>query len=195
MKILLHSDDINLLTRWEKTFKKESVVIYDVKELSNSTESIIVINHSAFNSKQKEILTSLKSNLNLVLVLHRNPTIDTAKKMLAYGAKGYGNALMKEHFLLSAVDTMKEGMVWLYPELTSELITQIPTKINKDNSLTLEHLSPKEKEVALLIKDGDTYKNVANKLSITPRTVKAHTQSIYKKLEVKDRISLALLLK
>ena len=195
MKVLLYSDDINLLSYWEKVLKKEYIVFDDIDELKNSKKNIIIINYSAFNSKEKEILSLLKNSLNLVLVLHRNPTIDTAKKMLAYGAKGYGNALMKEHFLHSAIDTMREGMIWLYPELTSELITQIPTKPNNDISTYLNLLSQREKEVALLIKDGDTYKAVGGKLSITPRTVKAHTQSIYKKLEVKDRIALALLLK
>lgn len=196
MNILLHSDDINLLTYWEKSFEGNFIVMVDdIKSLENSKGNIIVINYLALKSNAKEIINSLDSNKNLVLVLHRNPDIDTAKKVLSYGAKGYGNALMKKHFLNSAINTMSEGMTWLYPEFVSALITEIPVKPTNDISSLLLKLSEREKEVALLVKDGDTYKTVAEKLSITPRTVKAHTQSIYKKLDVKDRISLALLLK
>jgi len=195
MSIILHSDDINLLTYWERTFSGNGIVYEELEELKSIKESIIVINYSAFNSMQKEVVSLLNENANHVLVLHRTPNIDTAKEVLSYGAKGYGNALMKEHFIHSAIDTIKEGLVWLHPEFTSQLIAQVPERTARDVSWVLTKLSEREKEVALLLKEGDTYKEVASKLEITPRTVKAHAQNIYKKLHVKDRLALALLLK
>ncbi len=195
MDIILHSDDVNLLSYWEKAFKKECTICYDLDDIKNLKSNIVVVNYSAFNSNQKEVITLLNDNLNYVLVLHRTPNIYTGKEVLSYGAKGYGNALMKEHFLHSAIHTMKENMIWLYPEFTSELISQIPTASIKDIGSILTKLSIREKEVAHLIKDGDTYKVIGDKLDITARTVKAHAQSIYKKLEIKDRLALALLLK
>ena len=194
MNIVLYSDDINLLSYWEKSFKENSISLDDIEELKSLKNSIVIINYSAFNSKQKEIIETLNDSMNLVLVLHRVPNIKTAREVLSFGAKGFGNALMREHFLHSAVETMKEGMVWLHPEFTSELIMQIPNREEKNLSL-LDSLSKREKAVALLLKDGDTYKIVGEKLEITPRTVKAHAQGIYKKLEIKDRLALALLLK
>ncbi len=154
-----------------------------------------MLNYSALNSSQRETISLLSSNNNLVLVLHRTPDISTAKSVLSYGAKGYGNALMKEHFLLSAIDTIKEDMIWLHPEFTSQLINQIAPNNDKNISSLMEKLSQREKDVALLLKNGDTYKVIAENLRITPRTVKAHAQSIYTKLHVKDRLALALLLK
>ena len=50
-------------------------------------------------------------------------------------------------------------------------------------------------KLSLLLKDGSTYKEVSSKLDITSRTVKAHAQSIYTKLYVKNRLALALLLR
>lgn len=95
---------------------------------------------------------------------------------------------MKGHFILSAIETIKERMIWLHPEFTSLLISQIPTNPAKSNENYLSLLSEREKE-------GDTYKQIAEELSITPRTVKAHASSSYAKLNVKDRLSLALLFK
>lgn len=195
MKIILHSDDINLLSYWEKSLNKECSVFDNLDDLKKTSNSIIIINYSAFNSTQEEFIQVLSARSNFVLVLHRTPNIEIAKKVLSYGAKGYGNALMKAHFLLSAIDTIKEDMIWLHPEFTSMLISQIPIKQGKDIYLALEKLSEREQEVALLLKGGDTYKVVGEKLKITPRTVKAHAQSIYSKLHVKDRLALALLLK
>jgi len=195
MKILLHSDDINLLDYWIQTLHDNCEVSDDLDTLKLVSDKIIIINYSAFEGKSKEIISLLSSQNNFLLVLHRIPEIETAREILSYGARGYGNALMKEHFILSAIETIKEGMVWLHPEFTSQLIMQIKTKEEKDTSLILQKLSHREQEVALLLIDGATYKVVAQKLEITPRTVKAHAQSIYIKLHVKDRLALALLLK
>ncbi|PHQ65433.1 MAG: helix-turn-helix transcriptional regulator [Sulfurimonas sp.] len=195
MNIVLHSDDINLITYWEKSCKEEYVVYDDIDELKSLKEKVVIINYSAMNSHVKEVVGLLSENSNLVLVLHRTPNIETAREVLSYGAKAYGNALMKEHFIYSAIDAMKEGLVWLHPEFTSLLINQVPQRPDRDVSWVLSKLSSREQEVAELLKDGDTYKSVAQKLLITPRTVKAHAQSIYTKLHVKDRLALALLLK
>jgi DNA-binding NarL/FixJ family response regulator len=195
MKIILHSDDIVLLSYWEKSFAKECIIYDELDELKKSNNNIIIVNYSALNGEQKEIIELLNKNSNRILVLHRTPDIDTARELLSYGAQAYGNALMKEHFLISAVETIREGLVWLHPEFTSQLIAKIPHKESKNISFMLDKLSLREKEVAILLKDGDTYKTIASKLNITPRTVKAHAQKIYTKLHVKDRLALALLLK
>ncbi|MFK5936897.1 MAG: LuxR C-terminal-related transcriptional regulator [Sulfurimonas sp.] len=195
MKIVLHSDDINLLEYWQKSCHHDSIMIDDLDDLRELQNSIIIVNYSALGNLVGELIVSLSKAGNLILVLHRIPDIDTAREVLGYGAKGYGNALMKEHFIISAIETIQENMIWLHPEFTSQLITQIPAQEDKNIFDILEKLSHREKEVAMLLKDGDTYKVVAQKLSITPRTVKAHAQSIYAKLHVKDRLALALLLK
>lgn len=195
MQIILHSDDINLLSYWESAIDDEFVIFDDIDELKNSVGNVVILNYSSLNSDVKEIIGTLNEDSNLVLVLHRTPDIDTAKEVLSFGAKGYGNAFMKEHFINSAIATMKEGMVWLFPDMISQLISQLPVRPDRDVSWIHEKLTEREKEVAILIEAGDRYKVIAKKLDITPRTVKAHASQIYKKLHVKDRLALALLLK
>ena len=195
MKIVLHSDDINLLTYWQKAIGRDVIIVDDVSELNGVKSSLIIINLSACKPSCEALIKELITNKNKVLILHRVPDLATAKTLLKIGAMGYGNALMREHFLLSAIETIKEDMVWLYPEFTTQLITELPVNENKNNENTLSKLTLREVEVALLLKDGNTYKDVAQKLYITPRTVKAHAQNIYAKLNVKDRVGLALLLK
>lgn len=193
MKTVLYSDDINLLDHWLKSLDDSVEVVEEISALQKVQDSIIVINYTALLSK-KELFKTLVDNQNRVLVLHRVPTLKTAKSLLRDGAYGYGNAMMKGHFLRAAIETIKEGLVWLYPTFTSELIQEIP-QTNKTYEHLLEPLTQREREVALLLKDGDTYKQIAQKLGITARTVKAHASSIYEKLNVPDRLALALLLK
>ena len=195
MKTILYSDDVNLLAHWEKSCQDTYVVVDDLDELKDLRDSVIIVNYTALNSTHRELIPELDKSNNLVLVLHRTPDIKTAREILALGAKGYGNALMKDYFIMAAIETIKDGMIWLHPEFTSQLIAQIPSNSQNDITPFLEKLSEREKEVALLLKDGDAYKIIAQKLAITARTVKAHAHNIYAKLNVKDRLALALLLK
>jgi DNA-binding NarL/FixJ family response regulator len=51
----------------------------------------------------------------------------------------------------------------------------------------VEPLSPRELEVLHLIARGRTNKEIAQQLVVAPGTVKAHTSSIYRKLDVANR--------
>ena len=192
MNIVLYSDDLLLIDHWDKSLDEECILVDSLAELKSIKNSLIIINYSACASKCEDVLKELTAK-NKVLVLHRTPNVDTAKYILTHGAKGYGNALMRDHFIVSAVETIKDDMIWLYPEFTTMFIENIPSK-NKDNT-RLNILSTREREVALLLKDGKIYKDIAKELDISPRTVKAHASHIYEKLNVKDRLGLALLLK
>ena len=194
MKIVLHSDDLFLLQHWNNSLNKECITIDDFEALYGIENSLIILNYSTCNSKCQNILQRLNKK-NKVLVLDSNPNIGAAKEVLRAGAKGYGNALMRDHFIISAVETICEDMVWLYPEFTTMLIEEIAEKKSNPNLSKLDLLSDREKEVALLLKEGLIYKEIAEKLNITARTVKAHASHIYTKLSVKDRLGLALLLK
>jgi len=55
-------------------------------------------------------------------------------------------------------------------------------------------ISKREKDVALLLIKGKTYKQIAEELHISVPTVKTHTSTIYKKCGVKNRTELAALL-
>jgi DNA-binding NarL/FixJ family response regulator len=194
MDIVLYSDDINLLQKWENAIKKPYYICYEFEELKNIKNSIIILNYSSFIGDVKTSLEEFKINSNRVLIFHDRPTLKMAKELLKQGAKGYGNSVIKDHFILSAIETIKDGMVWLHSEFTTMLLDDANDK-QQCTKLNLDILSEREKEVVYLLKDGCTYKDIASKLLITPRTVKAHAQNIYTKLQVKDRFTLASLFK
>lgn len=194
MQIVLYSDDINLLTHWENAIEKPCKVVESLEEIFQFSNTLVVINYSACESKCTEVLSRLAQQKNRVLVLHRTPSFETAKELLGLGGYGYGNAMMRAHFIVAALQTIEEDMIWIYPEFTSQLILGITPKTTVHNDI-MKVLSSREKEVALLLKEGKTYKEIGETLNITPRTIKAHAQQIYTKLHVKDRLALALLLR
>jgi len=58
----------------------------------------------------------------------------------------------------------------------------------------LLYLTEREREIAALVGNGGTNKQIARQLDISERTVKAHLTGIFRKLGVADRLKLALLL-
>jgi two-component system response regulator DesR len=52
-------------------------------------------------------------------------------------------------------------------------------------------LSPREREVLALIGEGATNREIANRLFLSPHTVKDHTTALYRKLGVRNRAEAA----
>ena len=58
----------------------------------------------------------------------------------------------------------------------------------------LAELTRREREIAELIGNGESNKQIARTLMITERTVKAHLTEIFRKVGLADRLRLALLM-
>jgi DNA-binding NarL/FixJ family response regulator len=57
----------------------------------------------------------------------------------------------------------------------------------------LSMLTGREQEVSRAVAKGSSNKEIARQLGITERTVKAHIGSVFQKLNVRDRLHLALI--
>lgn len=122
---------------------------------------------------------------------------------LAAGADAYCMKGISIDMLSSAIEAVKEGTAWLDPAVarmvlgrfqgvkpSAELITN-----NGPNEQALEEcpLTSRELEVLKLIVDGLSNPEIAEKLTITKATAKAHVHSILQKLCVDDRTQAAVL--
>jgi DNA-binding NarL/FixJ family response regulator len=125
-----------------------------------------------------------------IAILTSVPKFDEALKMLKMGVKGYGNRMMHPDNLKQMVAAVTAGQIWLPPDIVSRLITTLPAD---HTPLTYtEELSERETEVAKLVAQGKSNQEIADILSITVRTVKAHMTSIFSKTGLRDRLALAL---
>lgn len=96
--------------------------------------------------------------------------------------------------LIEIVESVAEGRYFVDTTIANELLVNLvqgnpPRQPQKDYSL----LTMREKEVLQLIVNGLSNKEIAGKLKITLRTVKAHVSSILMKLNVNDRTQAAVL--
>jgi two-component system, NarL family, response regulator YdfI len=108
---------------------------------------------------------------------------------LQSGARGYLLKDSSRESLLDAIHAAAKGETLLKPEILARVLAPqsapkptVTTQI--DSTLTL---TGRELEVLQLAAKGERNKEMAYKLGITERTVKAHLQSIYQKFGVDSR--------
>ena len=132
-----------------------------------------------------------------LLALADIPDEHEGVNLIRGGALGYANTLLKPEVLREALKVVELGEVWISKRLLHWMVNHCREidRVESDvgSYLALDTLTPSERHVALHLSLGDNNKQIARKLNITERTVKAHLTSIYSKTGVKDRLHLALL--
>lgn len=71
--------------------------------------------------------------------------------------------------------------------------SQPKTEKNLNKSVSIDALTPKEKEVLALVAKGASNQEIADKMCVRDVTVKTHLNSIFKKLKVTNRTQAVLL--
>ena len=93
---------------------------------------------------------------------------------------------------------MQKGEIWagrtLVARLIEELGARVRTHPRTDSSARVGGLTTREREIAGLVSGGASNKEIAARLGVTERTVKAHLTAIFRKIGVTDRLRLALYL-
>jgi DNA-binding NarL/FixJ family response regulator len=100
-----------------------------------------------------------------------------ALRALKAGAFGYLLKSMLRLYMLDTIRAVHAGHKRIPPEIASEM-----AEYAADDALT-----PREIEVLVQVSAGNANKMVADKLSISEDTVKAHMKSILSKLSANDR--------
>ena len=94
--------------------------------------------------------------------------------------------------IAKGVQSILRGELW-YPRVVLGDILFDEIKFNaKYKESHNNHLTPREKEVLMMIASGEANEEIAQRLSISPNTVKTHIYNIYGKIEVPNRIQAAI---
>ncbi|MFZ1983483.1 MAG: response regulator transcription factor [Desulfatitalea sp.] len=128
---------------------------------------------------------------HLVVIFNLNPDHKIEYDLLNRGVKGILYKHQPITIYPKAVRTVLSGELW-YPRKTleqhflSEVIPPfMPNKIWDD-------LTARQKEILELVTTGRSNQEIAQKLHVSPHTIKTHIYAIYKKLNVRSRLEASL---
>jgi DNA-binding NarL/FixJ family response regulator len=108
--------------------------------------------------------------------------------LLEAGATGYLMKSAKGQDLVEAVRAVRAGESVLHPKIIEKLLKQAMAKPAETVELKIKDLlSDREMEMLKLLATGMSNKEIAEKLCLSLRTVKAHMSHIFTKMNVASR--------
>ncbi|MCP3892251.1 MAG: response regulator transcription factor [Desulfobulbaceae bacterium] len=131
-----------------------------------------------------------------IIALSAKPIFHEAVQLLQYGIKGYGNRKMRKENLAQVVESVKNGQLWMPPAIITQLLASVGKQAVEqgEKDTRLEKLSKRELEMAGCVAEGMSNQEMADKMFVSLRTVKAHLSSIYSKTGFRNRLELGLYL-
>lgn len=140
-------------------------------------------------------LIALRDGLR-VLILTGVRDTELQRRAIRLGAVGVVLKEQAEDVLIKAIRKVHAGELWIDHGMTAVLMQEFrgPHEHAPADSQAarIVSLSPREREVVSLVGQGLSACKIAEHLHISEKTVRNHLASIYAKLEVADRLELAL---
>jgi DNA-binding NarL/FixJ family response regulator len=118
----------------------------------------------------------------IVLTMHADESY--VRKALASGAKGYVLKDSKITDLLQAINAVLAGGRYLSPPLSERVLDVYLQNAEETNEDSYERLTNREREIFQLVAEGNTSPQIAERLSISSRTVEVHRSNIMRKLNL-----------
>lgn len=140
-----------------------------------------------------KLIKAKNPNIHIIILTVSNQH-DKVVQAIRDGCSAYVLKDSPAEQLIEIVESVAEGRYFVDTAIANDLLVNLVQgsphyRIPKEPSL----LTYREKEVLQLIVNGNSNKEIAGKLNITLRTVKAHVSSILIKLDVNDRTQAAVL--
>lgn len=203
MLVLMGSANRSVLERWRSLLTEGNQLqqagsVEELKErAAGGTFDLILLHRLLIDDGACSEIRSLAPSGRLFL-LSDQPDHEEGLAFLKRGIVGYANTYISPERLAEAVNVIVSGGVWLGQKVIQQLILEAHANGKgaglHDPDPRLVVLSPMERRVAELVARGRTNLEIAAELGIAERTVKAHLTSIYGKLHIGNRLSLALLI-
>jgi two-component system invasion response regulator UvrY len=124
-----------------------------------------------------------------ILVLSAHEDAMHARRVLKAGAVGYLTKRSAAEELMQAIRQVAQGKTYLEPTIAQQLAVQ---QLNGQKS-PVDMLSEKEFKVFLALAKGTSVADIAEIMSLSPRTVGTHLYNIKQKLGASNSAELALI--
>lgn len=193
-------DDFPLLRHGLKALLSEQADIAVVGEASTAEEArvmaeellpaVMLLDLDLPDADGLEVLVHVRERHPQVKVIAMAGPDDDSylTEAVKRGAAGYLLKTASAPLILAAIRTVAQGGTWLQREMTGKLFKEFNRLVEARREETDSSLTQREVEVLALIAQGLKNRDIAEKLFISPRTVKVHVSNLFRKLGLSDRV-------
>jgi len=189
---ILFRDGIKLMLRKtsQLTGYKESSSLEDaVSLLESESFDLVVLDIQLKNVIGLDSLIEIKKHANQtpVLTITDEKDLNLAHQVILHGAAGHITKSASLNDLETAIEQIKNGHVFMSPELTEVVNGTFPYSQKASDITVLSSLSSRQREVLRHLGRGTSNKAISVEMNISQNTVKAHLATIFKILGVHNR--------
>lgn len=143
-----------------------------------------------------KIIKNFDENIKIV-ILTSHEVEDEVLAALSAGANAYCLKEITSNRLIEVVKSVFEGAAWLDPAIAGMALemfssTGMKSRPGGQGSRPDLQLTDRENQVLTLLVEGKSNSEIADALSVSVHTAKAHVCSILQKLSVHDRVQAAV---
>lgn len=165
----------------------------DVVEKSRQVKpDVILMDSQTTEGIALEVVAQISRSVpeaKVVVISHPEERAN-ALEMLKAGAKGCFARSISLPDLIKSIELVSSGRIIVSPVLAKQFLIDIASikegVVTRDTKAE-SNLSLRETEIAKLVSQGATNKEIAEKLYISESTVKVHIKNILRKLELRNR--------
>lgn len=189
--------DLIPVPTWLEAFPRARVMRRENLSMLPVGEPVILWARYRTGETLESVIPATLEPWQLLVLLADEPDEDVVADALARGASGCCNTHAAADVLRQVALVVENGGLWVGQSLlrrlvggTSRVLAKRSERPPRVDWATV--LSEREVQVARLVAGGASNREVAEQLSITERTVKAHLSAIFEKLGLRDRLQLSL---
>jgi DNA-binding NarL/FixJ family response regulator len=127
-----------------------------------------------------------------ILILTTFDLDEYVTRALRAGASGFLLKDVRPAQLVEAIHVIASGDALLAPSVTRRLLDQFASGLETREPVELEQLTEREREILLLVAEGLSNAEIAERLVVGESTVKTHVSAVLRKLQLRDRVQLVI---
>jgi len=204
-KTIIIVDDHPLVREGLKSILKPAPEYEVLGQTGNARDAIQMVKHLKPDLVLLDLSLPDKSGLELcreiqkispptrILIVSMHSRVDYIVKAFQAGATGYMTKESATERLLHGVAQVLNGEYFMDGSVSHRVVEKLlktPEKEMKITDAAYETLTPREQEVMVLLAEGNSAKEAAAKLFISPKTVENHRTNILNKLGLHSTLEL-----
>jgi len=185
MRCIYYDQIEQLLRNGENSQEQKNMILFDVKEQD--------VKRFLFHLEDE--FQKLIADFNVALFnLEHNTGIES--EALRVGVRGFFYTSDSIELFLKGVLMVSRGQLWVSREVLEKCVVEnvngYSTVKPREIVQKKHNLTNREVEILTLVTIGSKNDDIADKLCISPHTVKTHLYNVFKKINVADRLQAAL---
>ena len=204
-KTILIVDDHPLVREGLKSILKPATGYEVVGQAANARDAIPMVQNHRPDLVLLDLSLPDKSGLELsceirnispstrIMIVSMHSKVDYIVKAFQSGATGYMTKDSATENLLVGIERVLNGEYFMDGSVSHRVVEKLihtPDKELKITDTAYETLTPREQEVMVLLAEGNSAKEAAAKLFISPKTVENHRTNIMNKLDLHSTLEL-----